>query len=312
MISRFRTATVLLIWFGFPLVILLSPFTLNAQTCVNIAGPWYGSESGTVTCSGGGESETFPIYGSGNVTIIQNGCNVTYNVPGITASRSGTVSGNSIQVSGPMILPVDSDVIVTQNTYTASGTISADGRSMNLSGSGSAAGIYEGINYTCTGTSQVVFTKALTYYTLTLTKSGGGYGTVTSSPSGISCSAGCSASFPSGTVVTLTATPDAGSSFASWSGCDTVNGNVCTVTMNRTRSATVLFSTFLYADFGSDGTWLWNGSNWNKLTSSDPENMVVAGSLLYVDFGISGGLWLWNGSYWSKLTSSDEENMLAP
>jgi len=56
----------------------------------------------------------------------------------------------------------------------------------------------------------------------------------------------------------------------------------------------VASGSYLYADFGSDGTWLWNGFNWSKLTSSHPENMVASGSYLYADFG-SDGTWLWNG-----------------
>src|ERR1035441_6612514 len=43
-------------------------------------------------------------------------------------------------------------------------------------------------------------------FTLTVTEAGTGSGTVSSSPSGISCPSTCSASFSSGTVVTLTAT----------------------------------------------------------------------------------------------------------
>ncbi|MGE5617068.1 MAG: trypsin-like serine peptidase, partial [Bacillota bacterium] len=48
-------------------------------------------------------------------------------------------------------------------------------------------------------------------YTLTVTKSGTGTGTVTSSPSGINCGSTCNASFVNGTIVTITATADAGS-----------------------------------------------------------------------------------------------------
>jgi Divergent InlB B-repeat domain len=55
-------------------------------------------------------------------------------------------------------------------------------------------------------------------YALGVTKSGSGTGTVTSSPSGISCGSTCSASFHFGTQVTLTATPGSDSSFAGWSG----------------------------------------------------------------------------------------------
>ncbi len=53
---------------------------------------------------------------------------------------------------------------------------------------------------------------------LTVTKSGTGTGTVTSAPAGINCGSTCSGNFAVGTNVTLTATPDAGSAIASWSG----------------------------------------------------------------------------------------------
>jgi len=55
---------------------------------------------------------------------------------------------------------------------------------------------------------------------LTVLTGSAGSGTVTSSPSGISCPARCTASFSDGTVVTLAATPAAGSIFLGWS----VNG----------------------------------------------------------------------------------------
>ena len=54
--------------------------------------------------------------------------------------------------------------------------------------------------------------------TYTLTKSGTGSGRVTSSPPGIDCGNVCSASYPSGTELTLTVTPGADSFFAGWGG----------------------------------------------------------------------------------------------
>jgi hypothetical protein len=53
---------------------------------------------------------------------------------------------------------------------------------------------------------------------LTVTRSGGGSGTVTSTPAGIDCGTLCSASFDLGATVGLTATPAPGSTFAGWSG----------------------------------------------------------------------------------------------
>ncbi|MGH7344058.1 MAG: right-handed parallel beta-helix repeat-containing protein, partial [Candidatus Rokuibacteriota bacterium] len=72
---------------------------------------------------------------------------------------------------------------------------------------------------------------------LTVTRTGNG--AVASSPAGISCGSACSASFASGTSVTLTATPAAGSVFTGWSGggCSGTGSCAVTVTTSTTVSA---------------------------------------------------------------------------
>jgi hypothetical protein len=82
---------------------------------------------------------------------------------------------------------------------------------------------------------------------LTAAKAGTGSGTVTSTSSPavaaqIDCGATCSASYGIGTVVTLTAAPAAGSVHTGWSGCDTVSGPTCTVTMSDARTVTATFA----------------------------------------------------------------------
>ncbi|HEY2920707.1 MAG TPA: hypothetical protein VGK77_17120 [Candidatus Binatia bacterium] len=73
----------------------------------------------------------------------------------------------------------------------------------------------------------------------TVTSGGTGNGTVTSSPVGISCGGTCSASFGSGTLVTLTATPAVGATFGGWSGTGCSSG---VTTMNVARTCTATFN----------------------------------------------------------------------
>lgn len=77
---------------------------------------------------------------------------------------------------------------------------------------------------------------------LTVTIGGGFPGTVTSSPSGVTCPSVCSANFAVGTTVTLTAAPGTGSTFSTWSGCDSTTGNICVVTMSAARTVTANFT----------------------------------------------------------------------
>jgi hypothetical protein len=88
-------------------------------------------------------------------------------------------------------------------------------------------------------------------YALTVTPTGAGKGTVTGA--GISCTtgstSGCAANIPNtspATTVTLTATPDAYSSFAFWSGCTTSSGTTCSVAMAGVRNVSVSFSVAAY------------------------------------------------------------------
>jgi hypothetical protein len=79
-------------------------------------------------------------------------------------------------------------------------------------------------------------------FTLTLTKTGSGKGTVTSSPDGISCATTCSSAshaYYAGTKVTLSASAAFASRFGSWSGGCT--GSPCEVTMTGPRSVNVDF-----------------------------------------------------------------------
>ncbi len=76
---------------------------------------------------------------------------------------------------------------------------------------------------------------------LTVARAGSGGGTVSSTPAGINCTTlTCSASVVWGSLVTLTATPDATSQFVGWSipGC---TGPTCVVTVGSAQTVTATF-----------------------------------------------------------------------
>ncbi len=77
---------------------------------------------------------------------------------------------------------------------------------------------------------------------ISVVAAGTGSGTVSSTPAGISCGQTCSASFAAGTAVTLTATPNAGSTFAGWSGGCSGTGT-CSLMASSNTSVTATFST---------------------------------------------------------------------
>ena len=80
-------------------------------------------------------------------------------------------------------------------------------------------------------------------FTLQVTRNGTGSGTVTSSPSGISCGTTCSRSFSGGTSVTLTAVPASGSVFAGWSGGSCTGTGSCTIQINNNVTVAATFNT---------------------------------------------------------------------
>jgi phospholipase C len=79
-------------------------------------------------------------------------------------------------------------------------------------------------------------------FTLTVSTSGSGSGTVSSSPAGINCGTICSVSFAGGTAVQLTASPNQGSSFVGWGGACSGTGT-CQLTLSSNQSVTAAFST---------------------------------------------------------------------
>jgi len=129
----------------------------------------------------------------------------------------------------------------------------SSGTQVSLAASPTANSVFAGWSGACTGTGacSVMLTQntsvmasfsSSTTPALTVALSGTGTGSVTSSPSGISCGQTCKASFAFGTPVTLTATAATGSSFAGWSGAGCSGTGTCVITLNASQQVTATFN----------------------------------------------------------------------
>jgi len=113
-------------------------------------------------------------------------------------------------------------------------------------------------------------------YTLTVTRQGAGSGTVTTSPSGTT--------FSAGTSVTLTAAPDANSTFAGWTGgYSGSSGTSCVVVMNGNKSVSATFNLKTYtitAGAGRGGSISPTGSS--SVNAGSYRTFVITPSSGYV------------------------------
>ena len=103
-------------------------------------------------------------------------------------------------------------------------------------------------------------TGATPKFKLKVTKAGTGTGTVTggspAEPNTINCGtgAGCEHEYDEGGVVTLSAAPSGGSTFAGWSGAGCAGTGTCVVTMSAAKEVTATFNPPAAGGGGTGGT----------------------------------------------------------
>jgi hypothetical protein len=235
--------------------------TLSASPA---AGSWFGGWSGDADC------------GDGLVTMTAaRNCTATFNVAAntLTVSKAGTGSGTvtsnpaGISCGADCTETYGSGTVVNLTATPAAGSVFAgwSGHSDCLDGSVTMAAARS-----CTATF-----NATGGHALTVTRAGTGSGTVTSSPPGISCGADCAETYSSGTVVSLTPTAAAGSTFAGWSGDADCGDGVLSMTAGRACTATFNLANadqtvvWVEDDFPTGAaTWGDGGDGWNWVTSN--------------------------------------------
>jgi len=188
--------------------------------------------------SGGG------CTGTGTCMVTMNAAtNVTatftLNTYALTASRSGT--GNGTIASSPAGITCGTDCTETFSHGTVVTVTATPATGSTFGGWGGACTGTGGCVVTMTAAASVSAIFTANQYAVVVAKTGAGSGTVTSSPAGISCGADCTETVNHGTLMTLTATPAAGSTFGGWSGGCTGTGT-CIVTVTAATTVTAGFT----------------------------------------------------------------------
>lgn len=108
---------------------------------------------------------------------------------------------------------------------------------------------------TCDVTALGDVTASATFgYPLSVALDGTGAGAVTSDPAGLDCGTTCSAVFPAGSTVRLSAAADSASAFGGWSGACAGSDPACSVTMAGPTSVTATFDAEVILEEGGPGT----------------------------------------------------------
>lgn len=175
-----------------------------------------------------------------------------------------TIAGAAFSVTPPQ--PVNRSLLVSKTgngsvTSSPAGISCGDdcsndyqqGTMVNLNAVAGSGFTFLGWSGACSGTASctvtmdtdktVAATFATSSVTLTISKNGSGMGTVSSSPAGISCGSACSANFPRGSSVSLSAVAGGNDTFQGWNGGGCSGVAACTVTLNADTTVSASFTT---------------------------------------------------------------------
>jgi len=232
-----------------------TPITLTAKPN---PGSYFVGWSGEI-CSGTITTCSFSMDSAKSVTATFM---PLYN---LTVIKAGTGSGTVNSTSSPtqaVQINCGATCIATYNS----------GTSVTLTATASPGSYFSAWSGACSGTGQCVvpmdIAKSVTatfmpLYNLTVSKRGAiSASTITSNVSGIDCGSTCSSKYNSGTSIQLTGTLSLGYGLTWTNGCDSINGNNCTVLMssNKTVNVTLIQFSCNSSSPSGAGVILYNGT----------------------------------------------------
>jgi len=184
---------------------------------------------GAITESNNGAAWSFQTDNPNSLPGIIKGY-VTDSATGIALSGASVVSSTGGTVTtatnGAYVISIPSGA--TTISATASGYVSSTGVALTI-----ASGENQTRNIQLDPSQ----------YTLTVNLVGGGTGTVTSTPAGISCGSSCTSPYANGSLIDLNAVPASGSQFNGWTGGGCSGTGVCQVTLTTSKLVSANFST---------------------------------------------------------------------
>jgi hypothetical protein len=226
-------------WFSITVLIIAAIVLLSVSSCGE------GQQLVSIAIQPGVET-----FGAADTPVIDDaGATVqlralgTYVHPPVTKDITDQVTWAS---NTPAMVTVNSTGLITVTGGPCGGTlisatVQTNADTSGLSASGAIVTGYMSANVVCfTGTTGG---GGGGEPTIAVSFAGAGTGIVTSTPAGLSCAntdISCVASFPTGTPVTLTATPVGTSVFGGWTGGCT--GGTCTIVLQSDTTATATFN----------------------------------------------------------------------
>jgi len=240
--------------------------------------------SGKVYVTGYTQSSAFPVtentYDSSlsgtDVFVLEFSSTDRYL---LTVSRSGDGEGVVISSDGGINCGSDcSELYDSGQQVTLSAT--PDQNSVFAGWSGEVIGVDNPVTITMDSEKTAIakFVPAGATFTLTVIKSGPGQGTVKSEDGQIDCGEICTTTYPAGTVVKLTATPDENSGFDSWTGDISSTTNTITFIMDEDKTAIAVFGPTPLPDLSGEWQSL-------KVSGFMGRTKVIAGTLLVKNLG---------------------------